>query len=72
MLLNLTKHQEPNIDKIYLYNEDPFKRKKRMGLKLKNPKASIDYSQTIHENLEDYVIQQRKQVLIEILKLMKN
>ena len=65
MLLNLTKHQRPNIDKIYLHVEDPFVSKyqllvnwiENVGIKtLKNPKTCIDFSQTIedvYENLED-------------------
>ena len=65
MLLNLIKNQQPDIDKIYLHVKDPFESKyqllikgrKKIGLEnLKNPKAVIDYSQTIdvYENLEDY------------------
>ena len=66
VLLNLIKHERPDIDKIYSYVKDPFKSKyqllingrEKVGIKtLKNPKAFIDYSQTIediYENLEDY------------------
>ena len=59
VLLKLRKHQPPDIDKIYLYVKDPFESKhqllingrEKVGIKkLKNPKAFIDYSQTI-----DYV-----------------
>ena len=65
-LLNLIKKQRPDIDKIYLYLKDPFESKyqllingrEKVGIEnLKNPKAFIDYSQTIddvYENLEDY------------------
>ena len=65
MLLNLIKHQQPDIEKIYLYVKDPFKSKYQLLInergkveieKLKKPKAFID-SQTIddvYENLEDY------------------
>ena len=66
MLLNLIKHQRPDIDKIYLYVKDPFESKYQLRINgrekvvvenLKTPKAFIDYSQTIgdvYENLEDY------------------
>ena len=65
VLLNLIKNQRPDIDKICLYVKDPFeskyellikKREKVRIKKLKNPKAFIDYSQTIdhfYENLEE-------------------
>ena len=66
MLLNLMKHQRPDIDKIYLYVKDPLEWKyqllingrEKVGIKtLKSPKAFIDYSQAIddvYKNLEDY------------------
>ena len=50
MLLNLIKQQRPDIDKIYLYVKDPLLINKRgkVGIQiLKNPKAFIDYSQTV-------------------------
>ena len=62
MLLKLIKYQRPGIDKIYLYVKDPFKSKYQLLIngrekveikELKNPKAFMDYSQTIeyvHEN----------------------
>ena len=65
-LLKLIKHQRPDIDKIHLYIKDPLEskyqllinvRQKLVIKNLKNPKAFIDYSQTIgdvYENLEDY------------------
>ena len=65
MLLNLIKHQRPDIDKIYLQVKDPFESKYQLLINgrekvgheiLKNPKAFIDYSQTIddvYENFED-------------------
>ena len=65
VLLNLIKHQRPDIDKIYLYIKDSFESKyqllitggEKVGIKkLKNPKAFTDYSQTndnVCENLED-------------------
>ena len=58
VLLNLIKHQRPDIDKIYLYARGPFESKyqllingrEKVGIKtLKNPKAFIDYSQTIED-----------------------
>ena len=66
LLQNLIKNQRADFDKIYLYVKDQFQAKyqllingrEKVGIKsLKNPKAFIDYSQTIddaHENLEDY------------------
>ena len=64
-MLNLIKHQRPDIDKSYLYVKDPCKSKyqlvssgKKVGIKKsKNPEALIYYSQTIddvYENLDDY------------------
>ena len=53
VLLNLIKHQRPDIDKIYLYVIDPFESKyqllingrENVGIeKLMNPKVFIDYS----------------------------
>ena len=76
MLLNLIKHQQPDIDKTYLYVKDPFKSnyhllingREKVGIKtLKNPKLFIDYSQTIddiYENLEDYSPTKKRRVLI--------
>ena len=66
MLLNLIKHQQPDIDKIYLYFKDPFESKyesllkgrEKVGIKqTKNQNAFNDYSLTtddLHENFEDY------------------
>ena len=65
VLFNLMKHHWSYIDKIYSYIKDPFKSKyqllingrEKVGIEnLKNPKAFIDYSQTIddvYEDLED-------------------
>ena len=65
VLLNLIKHQQPDISKIYLYVKDPFESKNQLlinlrekaGIKnLKNSKT-VDYSQRIddvYESLEDY------------------
>ena len=53
VLLNLIKHQRPDIDNIYLFIKDLFKTKyqllinriEKVGTKeLKNPKAFIDHS----------------------------
>ena len=67
MIFNLIKHQQPDIDKMYLYVTDPFESKyqllinnsrKKVGITiLKNSKGSADYSQTVddvYENFEDY------------------
>ena len=66
VLLSIIKNQRPDIDKKFLYVEDPFKLKyhllingrEKIGTKtLKNPMAFVDYSQTVddvHENLEDH------------------
>ena len=74
--MNLIKHQQPGIDKTYLYIKDPFKSnyhllingREKVGIKtLKNPKLFIDYSQTIddiYENLEDYSPTKKRRVLI--------
>ena len=76
MLLNLIKHQRPDIDKIYLYIKDPFESnyqllitgREKVGIKrLKNPKVFIDHSQTIndlYQNLEDYNPTKKRRVLI--------
>ena len=65
MLLSLIKHQQPDIDKIYLYIKDPVESNYRLLINgrekveieiLKNPKAFINYSQTtddVYKHLED-------------------
>ena len=75
-MLNLIKHQRPDIDKIYLYIKDPFESKYQFRINgkekagtenLKNPKAFIDYSQTIgdvYQSLEDYDSTKKRRVLI--------
>ena len=72
----MVKHQRSDIDKIYLYIKDPFKLKCQLLIderekvrieNLKNPKAFVDYSQTIddvYENLEDYNPTKKRRVLI--------
>ena len=76
VLLKLIKHQQPDIDKIYLYVKDQFQSKyqllingrEKVGIEtLKNPKAFIDYSQTIDdawENLEDRNQTKKRRVLM--------
>ena len=74
-LLNLIKHQQPDTDKIYLYIKDPLESKYQLLINgrekvgnenLKNPKAFIDYLQTIgdiYENLEEYNPTKKRRVL---------
>ena len=75
LLLKLIKHQQPDIDKIYLYVKDSFQSKYQLLVNgreiiriknLKNPKALIDYSQPIdvYENLKDYNPTKKRRVLI--------
>ena len=76
VLLNLRKHQRPDIDKIYLYVKDPFKSKYQLFIdgkekveikNLENTKAFIDYLETIddvYENVEDYNPAKKRRVLI--------
>ena len=54
MIVNLIKHQEPDIENIYLYVKYPFEWMYQLIIKnLKNPKAFIDYSQTIDDVYKD-------------------
>ena len=76
VLLNLIKNQRSDIDNIHLYVKDPFKSKYQLLIngkgkvgikKLKNPKALIDYSQTIddvYENLQDHNLTKKRRVLV--------
>ena len=76
VLLNLIKHQRPDIDKIYLYVKDPFESKyqllingrEKVGIKnLEKPNAAFDYSQAIgdvYEKLENYNPVKKRRVLI--------
>ena len=76
VLLNLIKHQQPDVDTTYLYVKDQFEsrnhllinRRQKLGIKeLKYPKTFIDYSQTIDDvygNLEDYNPINKRKVLI--------
>ena len=80
MLLNVIKHQLPDIDKMYLYNKDLFESKYQLLINvrgkimiecLKNPKSFIDYSQTnddVYEGLEDYNSSKKRNVLIVLYK----
>ena len=74
-LLNLINNQ-PDIDKIYLYAEDPHEAKyqflisKRESAGLNhfnNPKALIEYSndmQDVYKNIEEYNIGKKRKILI--------
>ena len=76
ILLNLIKHQRPDINKIYLHVNDPLESKyqllikgtKKLGMKtFENPKALIDYSHAIdhvYKNLEDYNPTKKIKILI--------
>ena len=77
MLLNLIKHQRPDIDKIYLYVKDPFEStyqllingKEKAGIEnFKLPKVFIDYSKTIdddvYKNLEYFNPTKKKRLII--------
>ena len=74
-LLNLTNNQ-PNIDKIYLYDKDPYEEKyqylinkrEKVGLDhFKDPRAFMEYSndmQDVCKNIEDYNPGKKRKVLI--------
>ena len=76
MLLNLIKHQRPDIDQIYLCIKDPLESnyqlliigREKVGTEhLKNPKTFVDYSRKIdnvYENLADYNPTKNRRVLI--------
>ena len=80
--MNLIKHQQPDIDKIYLHVIYPFESKyqflfngrKEVGIEhLKNPLAFIDYSKTIdddYENSKGYNPTKKMRVLIECKVLL--
>ena len=82
MLLNLIKHQQPNVDKIYLYVKDPFEPKyqilidrgETVGIKeLKNSKPFIDYSQAVdnvYKNLQHYNPTKKRKVLIVFIGMI--
>ena len=83
VLLNLIKHEQPDIGKIYLYVKDPCQSKyqllisgrEKMGTeKLKNPKAFIDHWQTIdnvYENLDDYNPANKRKVFDDMVSDME-
>ena len=66
VLLNLIKHQRPDINKTYLYVKDPLESNYRLFMNgrekveienFPNPKAFLDSSRKVdnpYENLEDY------------------
>ena len=71
VLLNLIKHQLPDTDKSQLYVKNSFESKSQLLMngrenvkikKLKNPKAFIDYSQTMDDIYEIWktIIQKKK------------
>ena len=66
VLLNLTKYQRPDINKIYLYVENPLESKYQLLIN-RREKVVTDYSQAIddvYENLEDYNPTKKRRVLI--------
>ena len=75
VLLNLMKHLQPGIDKIYLYVKNPFKskyillrnRREKVGIKkFKKATPLIDYSKAndVYDNLEDSNPTKKGKVLI--------
>ena len=74
-LLNLI-HNQPDIDKIYLYPKDPYedkyqfliKKRENIGLKhFNHPKASIEYSNNMHgvyKNINHYNPDKENKILI--------
>ena len=74
-LLNLI-HNQPDIDKIYLYPKDPYedkyqfliKKRENIGLKhFNHPKASIEYSNNMHgvyKNINHYNPDEENKILI--------
>ena len=75
-VMNVIKHQQLDIDKIYLYAKDPLESKYQLHINgrekveiwnLKNPSAFIDYSQKIddvYENLEYHNPTKKRRVLM--------
>ena len=72
VLLNLIENQ-PNIDKIYLYEKDPYEEKyqylinihEKVGLKSFNdPKAFIEYLCVVNKNIDEYNIDRERKILI--------
>ena len=61
MLLNLIKHQQPNVDKMYLYVKDPFESKCQLLItgkekvrikELKNQNAFMEHIMHIYAHRE--------------------
>ena len=83
VLLNLIKHQRPDVDKIYLYLKDPLESKyqllingrEKVGIKYEeNPQIFIDYSQSIYvyKNQEGYNPTKKTKVLIVFDDMIAN
>ena len=82
--MNLIKNQQSDIDKFSLYANDLLELKYQLLIngiqkvrikKLKNPKAFIDYWQTIDDvyvNLEDYNPMNKRKVLIMFDNIMED
>ena len=76
-LLNLINNQ-PDIDKIYLYAQDPYHKKyqylinkrEKVGLNhFNDPKAFMEYSndmQDVYKNIEDYNPRKKREVFLMI------
>ena len=74
MLLNLIRHQQLNIDKIYLYIKDSFQSKYQLLLfnrsgkvrikQRKNPKEFIDYSQKVNHIYENLYYDPRSIIIL--------
>ena len=74
MLLNLIRHQQQNIDKIYLYIKDSFQSKYQLLLfnrsgkvrikQRKNPKEFIDYSQKVNHIYENLYYDPRSIIIL--------
>ena len=70
------KNNQPDIDKIYLYEKDPYEKKyqylinkrEKVGLNhFNDPKAFIEYSndmEDVYKNIEDYNPIKKRKVLI--------
>ena len=84
VLLNLIKHQKPDVDKIYLHLKDPIESKyqllikgrQKVGIKHEeNSQTFIDYSQSIYyvyKNQEGYNPTKKKKVLIVFDDMIAN
>ena len=74
MLLNLIRHQQLNIDKIYLYVKDSFQSKYQLLLfnrsgkvrikQRKNPKEFTDYSQKVNHIYENLYYDPRSIIIL--------